>query len=482
MRRAALSLLVVLLAVLLVSGASANEQRHSSSSVARLVPPPDGHANFGFMFRLFDTTDPIWGDTRRFDERMGDSIQHELGGKTPTFLKVWTPWQHPDEKGKPYVPFSAAAADIARVRGVVGEQGLIHLDWNLTLSNGANEGLSVREIRQGRADSYIRMFARDVRDYGKPVLMTLFNGEFNGDWWWAVSPQLNRRLTTRDFAEGWRRVVDIFRAVGATNVSWAWVVNGYPADPSQQPQIDRDIAAYYPGDAYVDWVGIDDYFTPSWMDAPYAFAVAHRKPVFIGEFAIRHEWSDLPASQWALWLSTMFDYFESHLAIKAISYFNYCNRIGATHVKWDPSQSIYLDGGRVNYVPDANDHDHRLLAGGPAIQALYASRISSPRYVSAVATEPVESKPAIATATLLVPKVRGSITVARWNGNLAAHTYDLQIKRRAGPWRIVISGASAKSRRVEGLPGERAQLRVRAHDVDGVAGPWSAPRRLIFSK
>jgi len=54
------------------------------------------------------------------------------------------------------------------------------------LSTAVNDGLTVREIRRGAADRYIRSYARDVREYGKPVLITLFNGEFNGSWWWAV--------------------------------------------------------------------------------------------------------------------------------------------------------------------------------------------------------------------------------------------------------------------------------------------------------
>lgn len=477
-------MLILFSAVSLISTASATGERSGSSSLTRLVQLPDGQANFGFMFRLFDTTDPIWGDTRPFDERMRDSIEHELAGKTPTFLKVWTPWQRPNQKGKPYVPFSAAKDDIARVRGVVGDQGVIHLDWNLTSSTSSNFGLSVSEIREGRADAYIRSYARDVRNYGKPILMTLFNGEFNADWWWAVSPRANPNLTTGDFVQAWRRVVDIYRAVGATNVAWAWIVNGYPADPKEQPQIDRDIGAYYPGDEYVDWVGVDvyDVGTPSWMDGPYTFAVAHSKPVFVGEFGIRHEWSSLPSSQWQPWLSSIFDYFESHPAVKAISYFNYCNRAGASHVKWDPSRSIYLDEGRINYVPNLNDHDHRLLAGGPDVQALFANRISSPRYVSGIATEAVESKPAVATAELLSPKMHGSITVARWTGNLAAHTYDLKTRRSVGPWRTVASGVAAKSKRIAGSRGERVQLRVRAHDVDGAAGPWSAVGWLVFPR
>ena len=81
------------------------------------------------------------------------------------------------------------------------------------------------DVRNGAVDSYIRAYARDVRGYGKPVLITPFVAEFNGTWWWAVSPDMNHGLTTDDFVQAWRRVVDIFRAVGASNVSWAWIVN-----------------------------------------------------------------------------------------------------------------------------------------------------------------------------------------------------------------------------------------------------------------
>jgi hypothetical protein len=478
----ALALALVLAAAATVSAPTVSAQAQRSSSLTRLVPPADGQANFGFTFRLFDTSDPIWGDARPFEVRIADSIQNELAGKAPTFLKVWTPWQHPDLPGKPYVPFSDALADVAKVRAVVGEQGLLVLDWNLTLSNGVNEGLTVRDIRMGKADAYIRSFARDVRNYAKPVLLELFNGEFNGSWWYAVSPLANLRLTTQDFVQAWRRVVDIFRAVGATNVSWAWVVNSYPADPSAQPGIDKNIASYYPGDEYVDWVGADVYDVggTNWLDGPYTFAVTHHKPVFIGEFGIRHEWSILTPPQWYAWLDAMFDYFESHPAIKAISYFNYCNRAGATHVPFDPSRTVYIDGGLVNYVPGLDDHDHRLLAGGPEIQALFARRISSPRYVSAITTQTVESRPEVATAELLLPTVRGRTAHVRWSGNLAAAAYDLAVKRGKAQWRSVLLGVTAQSYRLKGSALQRVLLRVRARDVDGALGPWSAVRAVSF--
>jgi hypothetical protein len=84
MRR--LALLSVVAFVLLLAPAALG------SPLLRLVPQQEGRANFGFTYRLFDTSDPLWGDTRPFAERIQDSITNELAGKTPTLIKVWTPW------------------------------------------------------------------------------------------------------------------------------------------------------------------------------------------------------------------------------------------------------------------------------------------------------------------------------------------------------------------------------------------------------
>jgi endoglucanase len=57
------------------------------------------------------------------------------------------------------------------------------------------------------------------------------------------------------YVAAWRHVHDIFVAEGATNVLWVWcpLVNDVPATPWNH------WTDYYPGDAYVDWVGIDAY-------------------------------------------------------------------------------------------------------------------------------------------------------------------------------------------------------------------------------
>lgn len=114
------------------------------------------------------------------------------------------------------------------------------------------------------------------------------------------------------------------------------------------------------------------------------------------------------------------------------------------------------------------------------MQALFAKRISSPRYVSAIRTEPVESTPQVATAAIGTVSVRRSTAVVRWTGNLAADTYDLAV-RRAGAWRIV-TGLRATSRRFRGRTRQVMRVRIRGETIDGVAGEWSGVRRVVFGR
>ena len=121
---------------------------------------------------------------------------------------------------------------------------------------------------------------------------------------------------------------------------------------------------------------------PIWIDPVYAFAVAHAKPFILPEFGVRGRYSDFNHAEHVVWLTAMLDYVKLHPKIKAMTYFNYRDFADPNYA--DPDNHVYLYDGQVNYVPDVNDDDLRLLAGGPDIRALYAAQISSPRYVSTV--------------------------------------------------------------------------------------------------
>jgi mannan endo-1,4-beta-mannosidase len=58
----------------------------------------------------------------------------------------------------------------------------------------------------------------------------------------------------------WRHIVTVFRALGASNVTWLWTVN--IVNDTQRGAIPSP-AAWWPGSSYVNWVGIDGYYLQS---------------------------------------------------------------------------------------------------------------------------------------------------------------------------------------------------------------------------
>ena len=150
-------------------------------------------------------------------------------------------------------------------------------------------------IVAGHHDAYIDSWAQGLAAYGKPVFLN-FGHEMNGDWSpWGVGVNGN---VARDFVAAWRYLHARFAAAGASNVRWVWVPNViYDTVPAT-------LAEVYPGDAYVDWLGMDGYNwgtavywvscpCQSWwqsfaevFDATYQQLVAlAAKPIMIGETA-----------------------------------------------------------------------------------------------------------------------------------------------------------------------------------------------------
>jgi hypothetical protein len=144
------------------------------------------------------------------------------------------------------------------------------------------------DVIEGDYDSFIREFAEDARDWGHPFFLR-FNWEMNGNWFpWSEGVNGNQ---SGEYVAAWRHVHDVFSAVGADNVSWVWCPN---VDPGHKLQ--SSLASNYPGDAYVDWTGLDGYnWGPSkggWTsfsqlyDTTYheiSDTIAPGKPLMIGE-------------------------------------------------------------------------------------------------------------------------------------------------------------------------------------------------------
>ncbi|NOY51047.1 MAG: hypothetical protein GXO88_10870 [Chlorobi bacterium] len=112
-------------------------------------------------------------------------------------------------------------------------------------------GLSIKEdqnknglldVINGDYDFYIEKWALDVKEFGKTVFIRLGH-EMNDPYRYPWGPQNNK---PQEFVDAWKHVVDRFNGLGATNVVWVW-------SPHQAYMM---YEYYYPGDDYVDWVGV----------------------------------------------------------------------------------------------------------------------------------------------------------------------------------------------------------------------------------
>jgi hypothetical protein len=108
---------------------------------------------------------------------------------------------------------------------------------------------SLSAVVAGRDDGYLRSFAASVRSFGGPVVMG-FAPEMNANWdswgWHHTSPAV--------WIAAWRHVVTLFRQQHARNVTWLWTIN------ANVPGATGPIQRWWPGSAFVNWVGIDGYY------------------------------------------------------------------------------------------------------------------------------------------------------------------------------------------------------------------------------
>jgi mannan endo-1,4-beta-mannosidase len=135
-----------------------------------------------------------------------------------------------------WVPFNTA---LAGDEHAIGATPLVQID---------PQGINVAWIASGRYDTYLRSFAAAVKTFGHPVILS-FGHEMNGGWYgWG-----DGRTKPSVFISAWRHIVTVFRGEGAANVTWLWTVNAVNAASAPMRQ-------WWPGAAYVNWVGMDGYY------------------------------------------------------------------------------------------------------------------------------------------------------------------------------------------------------------------------------
>jgi hypothetical protein len=250
---------------------------------------------------------------------------------------VGTPWSHDFN-----YHLSAHQKTLAR-----GELELIDMD---------SGSAKLRDVANGAYDPAISTWARQAAAWGHPLFLR-WNWEMNGRWfaWGTTATNVN---TPADYVAAWRHVHDLFDAAGAQNVTWVWCPNA--VFTGSVP-----LTSLYPGDAYVDWTGMDGYNqsqTAAWQSFESIFGptyasllqIAPDKPIMIAETA-----SAEAGGSKAAWLTDALSLqLPQHFPrVKAFVWFNWRIYEKSTWQQWP-------------------------IESSPSAQAAFAAAISSPYYLA----------------------------------------------------------------------------------------------------
>jgi hypothetical protein len=170
-----------------------------------------------------------------------------MAGKGASLVNFSSPFADCSSSRCSFYKFPAAEMESIRAHG-----SMPFFSWasQSTPASLDQPDFQLSDVIAGTYDSYIREFAEGAKAWGHPFFLR-FNWEMNGGWFaWAEGVNGNQ---PGEYVAAWRHVHDIFTEVGATNATWVWCPN---VDPYGSMQ---DLASLYPGDAYVDWTGLDGY-------------------------------------------------------------------------------------------------------------------------------------------------------------------------------------------------------------------------------
>ena len=169
-------------------------------------------------------------------------------GKQMNYVATFVHWGNENE-----LPLDLG--NLAKSRGQTLVLYWEAMDYNVTTADDPR--FSYDAILGGKWDSYITDFASQVRHFGGQIILIPFE-EMNGDWYpWSINKNGNNALK---HINAYRYLTKFFD--GIPNVKFGWTVNNL-----SENGVSSHIADYYPGDAYVDIIGVNGFnFDAPWMN------------------------------------------------------------------------------------------------------------------------------------------------------------------------------------------------------------------------
>jgi hypothetical protein len=131
-------------------------------------------------------------------------------------------------------------------------------------SNPSSSGVKLSDVAGGAGDTYWTQLGQNINKYcgtkQNQVVLRL-GWEMNGDWYqWGYGSAINSWNSLSSFISAWKRIVPLVRA-NAPGVKFEWCpTSGRNIDPNNSNgYIASGTGQNYPGDSYVDIIGLDVY-------------------------------------------------------------------------------------------------------------------------------------------------------------------------------------------------------------------------------
>lgn len=191
-------------------------------------------------------------------------------------------------------------------------------------------------LLRGEYDGILDHYATAFKDFSHPILLRMMN-EMNGDW--CAYSALHSSKDTALYRAAYRYIYTYFQAAGVENTIWVW-------NPNERSFPDfkwNDPLMYYPGDDYVDVVGMTAYnngtyyahsgetwreFSTLYEDLYATYSTRFSQPLMITEFSCAEMGGDKRK-----WTEDMFQKLKTLDRIKVAVWWD--------HVDYDPAYPPY---------------------------------------------------------------------------------------------------------------------------------------------
>jgi len=169
-----------------------------------------------------------------------------------------------------------------------------------------------KKAGKGDYDKVLKKYAAWAKSIDRPIYLRI-GYEFDGH---------HNELEPEEYVKAYKHIVDLLRKKGANNIAFVW--HSYASEPYKNYKL----SDWYPGDDYVDWIGIsvfghayDNSDFGIHCDNVLQFAKLKKKPVMIAESnPVKGIYKD-NIDAWDQWFVNFFTFIYNK-NIKAVSFIN----------------------------------------------------------------------------------------------------------------------------------------------------------------